>query len=59
MNKAWHEANPLPSNATRDERIVWHAAHVQACRCRPVPTSLREDVRRYLEEHPNARREPS
>jgi hypothetical protein len=59
VNKAWHEANPMPSKATRDERIGWHAAHMQACQCRPVPASLREDVQRYLAERPNAGRKSS
>jgi len=59
MNKKWHEANRMPSNATRAERISWHAAHVQACQCRPVPASLREDVQRCLAEDPNTRRESS
>ena len=48
MNKEWHNANPMPPKATRDERINWHAAHSKACQCRPIPASLREEVQRYL-----------
>jgi hypothetical protein len=56
MNKKWHEANPMPANATRDQRIGWHAAHLQACQCRPVPARLHEDVQRHLADHPKAGR---
>jgi hypothetical protein len=48
MNKEWHNANPMPPNATRDERISWHTAHTKACQCRPIPASLREEVQHYL-----------
>lgn len=43
MNKKWHAANPMPPNATRDDRIRWHVAHAQACQCRRVPASLRKE----------------
>jgi hypothetical protein len=43
-NKAWHEMNPMPRNATVQQRIDWHIAHADACGCRPMPPSIRELV---------------
>ncbi len=39
-NKSWHEQNPMPKNATLQQRIAWHLAHAKACGCRPVPPSI-------------------
>jgi hypothetical protein len=47
MNKAWHAAHPMPPKATREQRVRWHAAHLRACACRPVPESLQEDVGKW------------
>jgi hypothetical protein len=44
MNKEWHAAHVMPPNATRDQRIAWHAKHAAACGCRPVPADLLADV---------------
>jgi hypothetical protein len=44
MNKAWRPANPMPSKATLDQRIRWHAEHARACACRPIPDNLRKDM---------------
>ena len=46
MNQAWHAENRMPKNATREQRIDWHASHAAACACREVPEPLREDVER-------------
>ena len=39
-NKFWHEQNPMPKNATLQQRIAWHLSHTQACGCRPIPPSI-------------------
>ncbi|WP_167532084.1 hypothetical protein [Rhodopseudomonas palustris] len=44
MNKEWHRLHPMPPKATREQRVVWHAAHAKACACREVPESLKLDV---------------
>jgi hypothetical protein len=46
MNRKWHEAHPMPANASREQRIRWHRAHARHCGCRPIPESLRADVRK-------------
>lgn len=39
-NKQWHEENRIPKNATIQQRIEWHLAHVKSCGCRPIPPSI-------------------
>jgi hypothetical protein len=34
INVEWHKANRMPARATLDERVAWHLAHLEACRCR-------------------------
>lgn len=36
INAAWHKANRMPRNATLDQRIAWHEAHLKNCACRPA-----------------------
>jgi hypothetical protein len=45
VNEAWHKDHRLPRSATRQEKVRWHAEHAAACGCRPVPESLRKEVR--------------
>ena len=40
MNKEWHKANKMPQNASLEEQICWHMAHVKKCGCRPIPANL-------------------
>lgn len=47
MNKDWHHDHRLAANATREERIAWHAAHEVACHCRPAPRDLADDIAKY------------
>jgi hypothetical protein len=47
MNKDWHHDHRLTANATREERIAWHAAHEVACHCRPAPRDLADDIAKY------------
>ncbi|MBJ7403946.1 MAG: hypothetical protein JHD07_11885 [Bradyrhizobium sp.] len=51
INKEWHRSHPMPSKATREQRVEWHAAHKAACGCRDVPASLRPDVMKLLRSH--------
>ncbi len=49
INAEWHRANPMPKNATLDQRVAWHVAHAKACACREMPESIRtEAIRRGL-----------
>jgi hypothetical protein len=47
INAAWHEAHPMPKNATEDERVAWHVAHSRACGCRRIEGG----VKALLEAH--------
>jgi hypothetical protein len=47
-NKAWHAAHRMPPKATREQRVHWHAAHAQACACRPIPEGIRPDVEELM-----------
>ncbi|MFT3820283.1 MAG: GFA family protein [Rubrivivax sp.] len=40
VNRAWHEALPMPKKATLQQRMAWHKAHALACGCRPVPPEI-------------------
>jgi len=37
LNRAWHEAHPMPAKPTLDQRIAWHLDHSAHCGCRPIP----------------------
>lgn len=41
INREWHAEHRMPERATPDERIAWHLAHSQHCRCRPIPHGVR------------------
>jgi hypothetical protein len=38
----------MPTKATREQRVAWHAAHATACGCREIPLSIRPDVLKLL-----------
>jgi hypothetical protein len=40
MNAEWHKRNPMPRNATVEQRIAWHLEHHEHCNCRPIPAPL-------------------
>lgn len=44
INAAWHDAHPMPRNATLDQRIAWHVEHARHCGCRPIPEKLRAEM---------------
>ena len=46
INREWHRAHRLPRNASKEQRIEWHAEHARECGCRPVPPDLRDEVAR-------------
>jgi hypothetical protein len=39
----------MPTKATREQRVAWHADHAVACGCRDIPQSIRPDVLKLLE----------
>jgi hypothetical protein len=47
INAEWHASHVMPRNATKDQRVKWHAEHAEACGCRPVPEGLSKEVRAY------------
>jgi hypothetical protein len=44
LNRAWHEQNRMPKNATLDQRVRWHMEHQANCSCRPAPSSVQRDI---------------
>lgn len=46
LNAAWHEAHPMPKNATTEQRIAWHLEHAQQCGCRDIPEKLKEEMKK-------------
>lgn len=46
INKAWHEKNKMPANATFEQRVKWHLAHKINCSCRPIPAKLAEEMKK-------------
>ena len=40
MNRQGHAEHHLLDGANLEERIDWHAAHSQACGCRPIPPEI-------------------
>jgi hypothetical protein len=43
INARWHKKNKMPKNATLQERINWHKAHLKHCGCRKdVPETLKK-----------------
>jgi hypothetical protein len=40
INAKWHAQNPMPKNASTEQRIAWHIRHARRCACRPVPARL-------------------
>lgn len=46
LNKEWHTQNPMPKNATLDERIEWHSEHAKHCACREMPEKIKEEIKK-------------
>ena len=47
INAKWHETHVMPRNASRADRVRWHAEHAEACGCRPVPEGLAAEVKAF------------
>ena len=46
INKKWHEQHKMPKNATLVEKLQWHIAHEKNCSCRPMPETLRAQMKK-------------
>lgn len=46
INKEWHATHIMPKNATIEQRIEWHLAHKDNCKCRDIPEKLKEEMTR-------------
>lgn len=47
INKAWHEKNKMPKNATFEQRLQWHQEHLKHCTCRrELPKKLAEEMKK-------------
>ncbi|MGG9960819.1 hypothetical protein [Ferruginibacter sp. SUN106] len=46
FNKEWHQANRMPEKPTPQQRIQWHIAHAQHCHCRPMPESIKAEIKK-------------
>lgn len=44
LNREWHLAHPMPSNASLEQRLEWHAEHAVSCGCREIPPSIRKEL---------------
>jgi hypothetical protein len=54
LNREWHLKNRMPANATIDQRIQWHLAHIEYCKCRPISEKVIEEMkkRKIVASHP-------
>lgn len=48
INKAWHQKNRMPENATKEQRIKWHIEHSLHCSCRLPSAKLKQEMDEYL-----------
>lgn len=44
MNREWHLAHVLGSNAPMDRRVEWHLEHARVCGCREIPPRVRAAI---------------
>ncbi len=44
MNRPWHEQHRLAKDASRSERVAWHAEHEVVCHCRASPAELAMEI---------------
>jgi len=40
INKEWHLANKMPTDASLEEKIKWHEGHAKNCNCRDSKSHL-------------------
>jgi hypothetical protein len=56
INADWHKKNRMPKNATIDQRVKWHVAHIKACGCRDdIPQSVIKELKARGEKIPTRR----
>ncbi|MEW6027528.1 MAG: hypothetical protein AB1599_09580 [Planctomycetota bacterium] len=46
LNRQWYLRHKMPANATLEQRIKWHLAHVRHCACGPIPDKLMAEIRK-------------
>jgi hypothetical protein len=54
INKEWHEANRMPKNPTRQQRLDWHIEHSRSCSCRTPSARLQAEMDAWLAERERA-----
>jgi hypothetical protein len=58
INAAWHKANRMPKNATLDQRVAWHEAHLRECGCRKdLPPAVAAEIARLARLDPRRGRD--
>ncbi len=48
INKAWHLAHKMPKNPTKEQRLLWHAGHLEHCTCRMPTPKLKKELEAFL-----------
>ncbi len=57
INVEWHDAHPMPKNATLDQRVEWHLEHQRECHCREgLPKTVQAELDRRAAKRRNAQR---
>ncbi|MFZ5424629.1 MAG: hypothetical protein ACOZAO_02400 [Patescibacteria group bacterium] len=46
LNKKWHLNNKMPQNPTFEDRVKWHFEHFKHCKCRDMPKSIKEELKK-------------
>lgn len=46
LNKEWHLAHKMPKNATYEQRLTWHAEHMENCDCRKPPAEMLAEMKK-------------
>ena len=44
INKEWHLANKMPKNASFEQKVEWHKAHLKHCACRSAPPEIKKAI---------------
>jgi hypothetical protein len=55
VNAEWHRTHRMPKNPTMDERIKWHIEHEKYCRCRPIPETVLEAIKKQTTNPPQVK----
>jgi hypothetical protein len=50
VNAAWHSLHKMPKNASLNDRINWHAAHMKNCSCRTqIHGKAANEMKKYID----------